>query len=100
VQDLLIEIIEEHHQGKMEAVVEIEATIEAPSKEEAKQMLIRLIMRETGKMNMQGSAIRGLKKIFVDKNENALYAKIIREFSNAVHRVKIKITSNDATIEP
>jgi len=51
-------------------------------------------------MNMQGSAIRGLKKIFADKNENALYAKIIREFSNAVHRVKIKITSNDATIEP
>lgn len=100
VKDFLIEIIEEHHQGKMEAVVEIEATIEAPSKEEAKQMLISLIMRETGKMNMQGSAIRGLKKIFVDKNENALYAKIIREFSNAVHRVKIKITSNDATIEP
>ena len=36
VKDLLIEIIEEHHQGKMEAVVEIEATIEAPSKRRSK----------------------------------------------------------------
>jgi hypothetical protein len=63
-------------------------------------------MRETGKMNMQGSAIRGLKKIFVDKigyyedNENALYAKTMQEFVNSVYPVKIRMTSNDATIEP
>lgn len=47
--------------GQKKALVKIGAEILAPNREQAKRMLIAEIMRETGKLNMQGVAIKALK---------------------------------------
>lgn len=65
IKNFYIEIIKEEHNGQKRIVVDINAKVEAESKEQAKRMLIYEIMRESGKAGLQGEAIKGLKQILM-----------------------------------
>lgn len=73
IKNLLIDIVTEDYQGKKIAVVSITADIQAPDQEHAKKILIYEIMKASGKVGLQGEAIKGLRKIFQNENVEQLF---------------------------
>ena len=94
-QSVYIRIIKsEEPNKKMVVRVEVAAEIQAPDREQAKAMLINLLMRESGKLRMQHIMIKGLKQA------HDTYPSLLQPEANnmQVHTIKMVITPNNATI--
>jgi len=89
IRFLHIEVILEHHQGKKTAVVSLSAEIQAEDEQLAKQILIREVTRSAAEVGLQGEAIRGLKKIFVNSSMS-------NESMGSIFKLKLIITPQTA----
>ena len=70
IKNFTLEIIDHQSNNETDSVVEISAEVQAPTKEMARQILVRELMKVSAKQGLQGNAIKALKQLGLSAHEN------------------------------